>query len=142
MDAKVAAYQPTLDGYARRLEAIIEMCRRAGIDPVFVTQPALFGEGVDPATGLDLPTVRVCDRGNGALEWRLLELTNDTTRRVASSHNVLLIDLARKLPKDSRLYYDLMHYSNAGAVRVGEIVANHVNPYLREQFSDPQRSSK
>lgn len=135
MAARVREYEPTLDAYARRLEHIIETCRRAGIEPVFVTQPALFGDGVDPTTGVDLASLDVYGRGSGELEWRLLELTNGATRRVAVSRDVLVVDLARELPKDSRLYYDLMHFSNAGAARVGDIVAARLEPFLEERFS-------
>ena len=39
-------------------------------------------------------------------------------------------DAAREMPKDSRLFYDFMHYSNDGAARLGEIVAGHLGPWL------------
>jgi lysophospholipase L1-like esterase len=64
----------------------------------------------------------------------MLEAINDVTRRVAKNREVLLVDLARELPKDSRLYYDLMHFSNAGARRVGETLWAHLEPYLRTRF--------
>jgi hypothetical protein len=98
---------------------------------VFVTQPALYGAAIDPETGIDLAKVDVNGRENGALAWRLLEMYNDVTRRVASAKDLWLIDLAREMPKDSRLFYDFLHYTNAGAARVGEIVAIHLDPHLR-----------
>ena len=124
-------YANTLPAYAARLETIIRLCREAGIVPVFMTQPALFGEGNDPTTGVDLGSLRVFEGVNGALQWHLLGLTNDVTRKVASTQGVQLIDLARELPKDSRFYYDLWHYSNEGAVRVGDIVASALEPSVR-----------
>ena len=93
-----------------------------------MTQPALFGDGADPTTGVELARVKVNGRGNGHLEWRLLEMVNDVTRRVAAEQGVVLIDLARELPKDSKYFYDYLHFSNAGAARVGEIVAAHLAP--------------
>jgi lysophospholipase L1-like esterase len=130
MDAIVEKYRHSLDGYAARLADIADFCRANGIEPVFITQPALFGDTTDLATGVDLRTVQVNGRGNGTLEWRLLEMTNEVTRQVAAVRQVLLIDLARELPKDSRLFYDFLHFTNEGAQRVGEIVAAHLLPHM------------
>lgn len=125
-----------LDGYAQRLSRLAELCRSNGIQPVFVTQPALFGDAVDSATGIDLSTVQVNGRGNGTLEWRLLEIYNDATRRVAAAQGLLLIDLAREMPKDSRLFYDFLHFTNEGAAQVGDIVAEHLAPHLITRRAD------
>ena len=59
------------------------------------------------------------------------ELYNDVTRQVARSDGAFLVDLAHALPKDSRLFYDFMHYTNEGAARLGDIVATHLEPMLR-----------
>jgi hypothetical protein len=96
--------------------------------------PALFGETRDETTGVHLARVKVNGRGNGLLEWRLLELHNDVLRAVARADQVQLIDLARELPKDSKYFYDLLHFTNDGAARVGVIVASHLAPYLRAKY--------
>jgi lysophospholipase L1-like esterase len=130
MERTANKYRGYLDGYAERLTRIVDMCQTAGIRPVLLTQPALFGDTKDAATGVDLATIQVNGRGNGSLEWRLLEMVNDVTRRVAATKGVLLIDVAREMPKDSRLFYDFLHFTNEGAVRVGTIVASHLQPVL------------
>lgn len=119
-----------LNGYRARVGDIVDLCRRDHIEPVLMTQPALFGEAVDPATGVDLRTVQVNGRGNGALEWRLLELYNDVTREVGARKRVLVVDLAREMPKDSRYFYDFLHFTNEGSVRAGDIVFNALVPQL------------
>jgi lysophospholipase L1-like esterase len=126
-------YTAYLPAYADRLRRIAALCREHGIEPVFVTQPALFGDVVDPATGVDLSRRQVNGRGNGHLEWMLLEMYNDVTRRVAADDRVLLIDVARALPKDSRLFYDFLHFTNQGAEAVGSIVAMALAPHLRDR---------
>ncbi len=133
VDATIRRHAPYRDGFAERLARIAALCRSNEIDPIFVTQPALFGDAVDPATGVALATVQVNGRGNGALEWRLLESYNDVTRRVAAERQVFLIDLAREMPKDSRLFYDFLHFTNEGAARVGDIVWTALEPHLRER---------
>jgi len=117
--------------YTDRLLAIVQLCRSNGIEPVFTTQPVLYGDSVDPATGVDLATVQVQGSANGRLWWQVLERYNDAMRRVASDRDVLLVDAAVEMPKDSRLYYDLMHFTNEGALRLGEIIANRLEPYLK-----------
>src|SRR5262249_55717601 len=129
IDETVAAetrrkFASLVPAYADRLRRIVALCREHGIDPVLVTQPALFGPVVDPATGVDLTRKQVNGRGNGQLEWQLLELYNDATRAVTADEHVLLIDLAHALPKDSRYFYDFLHFTNEGARQVGSIVAS------------------
>ena len=117
--------------YADRLAAIVDLCRSNGIEPVFTTQPALYGDAIDPVTGVDLSIIQVQGAANGRLWWRVLETYNDAMRRVARDRGVLLVDAAHEMPKDSRLYYDLMHFTNEGAARLGDIVADHLEPYLK-----------
>jgi lysophospholipase L1-like esterase len=117
--------------YAERLNAIVDLCRANGIEPVFATQPALYGDAIDPATGVDLAIIQVRGALNGRLQWRVLEMYNDAMRRVARDRGVLLVDAAVEMPKDSRLYYDLLHFTNEGAAHLGELVADRVEPYLK-----------
>ncbi len=132
IDQEVERVRPMTRAYAERLHTIAALCRANGIEAVFATQPALFGPGLDPETGVDLAEVKVNGRGNGDLEWRLLELYNDTTRRVAGGEGAFVIDLARRLPKSSRLFYDFLHYTNEGAEAVGTLVGDALASHLRQ----------
>ena len=58
----------------------------------------------------------------GKAYWEKLEIYNDVTRNLAKKENVLLIDLARKMPKSTSLFYDCVHYTNAGAEVVSQIL--------------------
>jgi hypothetical protein len=97
---------------------------------VLLTQPLAVGDAIDPATGVDLRVVADGGDLNGLATWRLMEAYNDVMRDVATANHVALIDLARRLPKDSRYFCDFAHFSNAGARAVGEIVAAGLEPYL------------
>ena len=68
------------------------------------------------------------------LGWEVLELYNDVVRQRGREAGVLVIDLAREMPKNSAYYYDLMHYTNAGAALVADIVAAHLTPFLAKKF--------
>jgi lysophospholipase L1-like esterase len=123
-----------LGPYKSRLEKLIVICQENNIIPVFLTQPVLYGNIVDPATGVDLSDKFVAKDMNGATAWEVLELYNDITRKVGQEQGVLVIDLARQMPKDSRHYYDLMHYTNAGADKLADLIAIQLTPFLAQNF--------
>lgn len=137
MARRLAAQAPFLAGYRRRLEGLADTCVAWGILPVFVTQPNLFGEGRDAPTGVDL-ALFPCDPNdaglNGRLMWQLLERYNDVVRSVGAARGVPVIDLARMMPKNSLYYYDMSHFTNAGAREVADLLASGLMPVLDADF--------
>ncbi|MDP2047257.1 MAG: SGNH/GDSL hydrolase family protein [Deltaproteobacteria bacterium] len=123
-----------LKPFGERIQELIALSRKHGMEPVFLTQPVLYGPGVDDLTGINLAALRVTPDLNGALGWEVLELYNDVVRQRGKAAAVLVIDLAREMPKNSAYYYDLMHYTNAGAALVADIVAAHLTPFLAQKF--------
>lgn len=125
-------------GYENRLKKLIQISRNNGIEPVFITQPALFGKATDDVTKIDLAKISIYESiiMDGELKWEWLETFNDVTRNVASSNNVFLIDLASNLPKSSRYYIDLHHHSNEGNKKIAEILYGKLCPYLAGKYSD------
>jgi lysophospholipase L1-like esterase len=124
----------SLPFFARRLEKLIQISRAHGIEPVLITQPTLYGPGVDSDTGVNLATIKVQDRFNGRMMYDFIELYNEVTRQVAQKHGVLLIDLARELPRNSAYYYDYLHYTEPGAAEVARIIDRHLAPWLAQRY--------
>jgi lysophospholipase L1-like esterase len=122
--------------YEVRLRRLLQITRENQIIPVLLTQPVVYGPVQDDLTGLDLSKIVVANGMNGEIGWQVLELYNDVTRRVGAEAGVLVIDEARELPKSSRYYYDLMHFSNTGAEKFAEIAAQGLSPYLAQKFSN------
>ncbi len=122
--------------YRQRLETLVKLGLEHHIDPVLVTQPVVYGTGVDDVTGVNLKDIDVYNFTNGRTGWKELELYNEVTRQVGEEHGLLVIDLARELPKSSRYYYDLVHYDNEGADKVAEIIDSHLTPYLAKKFPE------
>ena len=122
--------------YASRVHALVQRSRALGMDPVLITQPALYGNVVDPGTKVFLGTLEVDaeQRLHGGLAWNLLELYNDVLREEGRTAGVLVIDLAAELPKDSRLFYDFVHFNNDGSAAVAKIVAARLCPYLAARY--------
>jgi lysophospholipase L1-like esterase len=124
-----------LKSYEARLVRLMDIARENQIDPVLITQPTLYGGGIDDVTGVDLDRIRD-GTIDGKASWGSLEMYNEVTRRVGQKQNVLVIDLARELPKSSRYFYDYFHFTNEGANQVADIVYRHLGPYLRTKYSE------
>jgi lysophospholipase L1-like esterase len=124
----------SLPFFAARLKKLVKICRDRGIEPVLITQPTLYGPGVDPVTGVNLATIKLGENLNGGLMFQAVELYNGVTRQAAGQEKVLLIDLARELPRNSAYYYDYLHYTEAGARAVARIVDAQLTPFLAARY--------
>ena len=100
-----------------------------GIKPVFITQPALYGNVVDSTTKIFLGNLRL-DGYDCATNWQVLEMYNDEIRKLRFE-GIKVIDLAAAMPKDSKYYYDFMHYTNAGAEKVASIISDSLRVIIR-----------
>jgi hypothetical protein len=138
MKRRLELQAPFLEGYGQRLSRLADTCLAWNILPVFLTQPNLFGYGRDPLTEADLGTFPADEKDtgiNGQLIWEMLEKYNDVTRRLCTERGLPMIDLARLMPKDSRYFYDMSHFTNAGAEEVASLVAGPLAAMLRKRFS-------
>jgi len=130
IDLELKKHLKYLLAYRNRLEKLALTCINNGITAVFITQPTLVGIGSDPITGIDLETIEINKNMNGKTYWETLELYNDVMREISNNKNLLLIDLARELPKNSKYYYDGIHFTNEGSKMVGKIVAKKLETAL------------
>ncbi len=127
--AKLDGARDRQPAYAERLRLAIRLLREEGALPVLLTQPTLGGTGRDPTTGKDLSHFR-----HGTFFYQAFDIYNSTMRQVAQFENVHLIDLAKEMPKDTEYYYDYMHYTDAGAKKVAQLITLGLLPYLGEKF--------
>ena len=122
-----------LTPYSRRLQELIDVAREHGIEPVFMTQPIIYGEVIDPISGADLGRVDI-GGVNGKVSWELMKLYNEVLKQVAARNQALLIDLAAEMPKSSRYFYDTAHFTNEGCQLVAQIIEPHLTAFLAEKF--------
>ena len=120
--------------FERRLRKMVKLAKGSQIDPVLITQPSLYGKGIDPSTGIDLSTLKINHNTTGQTYWTTLQLYNQATKKVGKQENVLTIDLAQELEKNSDFFYDGFHFTNAGATEVARIVYKHLRIYLMKNF--------
>lgn len=128
--AALTRHETPRQQFGDRLKELADMCRKRGIEPVFITQPVLWGDTLDPVTGKSLSEVDVGWGKNGLLQAKLVESYNGVTRHVADEHGITLIDLAARMPKSTEYFYDTYHYTNAGAEKVAEIVSADFRDFL------------
>jgi lysophospholipase L1-like esterase len=130
--------QSLVTSYKRRLVELVTLCRKSGIRAVLVTQPVLYGEGLDEALNVNLENVAVAD-SDGSTQWKLLQQYNKVTTEVGSELGVPVIGLGEQLPKLSQFYYDLIHYNNHGAAQVASLIAEDLAPMLQKWYPEFSR---
>jgi len=117
--------------YEQNLRSLIGIARANGIEPVFLTQPVIWG--APPGDWESILWVHPDPRFQVSHQqlWQLMESFNDVIRRVAEQERVRVIDLARKVPKTTEVFFDDDHFTIAGAELVSRIVATELRPFLR-----------
>ncbi len=130
----LSVIKKSLREYRKRLKKLVNLSRSNRIKPVFVTQPEVFGDVVDDVTKRYLGNLEAANGMNGNFHWEILELYNDITREVGKEENILVIDLAREMPKSTRYFYDGIHYGNKGAQKVAEIIDKNLTPFLAKEY--------
>lgn len=120
-----------LAAYRQRIDSVIRLCRGAGIQPVLITQPSLYGSYTDPVTGIAVGNKWFSKDASGencSLMEKILESYNDVLR--SFSGEVPVIDLSRMMPKSSVYFYDFTHVTNAGAEKIAALLAAALDPVL------------
>lgn len=125
--------RPFMNSFEERLKKIINLCRTNKIEPIFITQPILFGFGIDSLSGKDLGKYKLAENLNGNLYWSVIEGYNNVTRIIGKENQVKVIDLSNLMPKNSLYYYDIVHFTNEGAKLVGSLLSHEFNKYLAEK---------
>ena len=128
-EARLTVARDLQPAYAERLPLMIRLLREGQVIPVLMTQPTLAGIGRDPTTGKELSRLR-----GGQFFYQAFEIYNNTMRQVAQTETVQIIDLAQSMPKDTKYYYDYMHYTDAGAQKVAQLATIELLPYLEHEF--------
>jgi len=135
---------PDPDQYARRIRRLIKTCRELGVTPVFLTQPLLYDDteywrGIQGGCSWILGSDSVF---SAATHWRMLDYLNGQLLEVCSREQVACLDLASMIPHDSTMFYDAMHFTEAGSRRIGLLtgrflLSRGIPPAPRPQGPEP-----
>lgn len=124
-----------LPDFRNRVETLVSETRQAGIKPILMTTPYLFGEGTDPQTGVNLETISA-NKWNGRTWWQLLEEYNGVVREIGKRNDVPTVDFAHLMPKNSAYYYDPTHFTYEGARKAADVLDDRLCPILSDDFED------
>jgi lysophospholipase L1-like esterase len=120
--------------YARNLNEIIDTMEAAGVRAIFLTQPSLWRENLTRAESDLLWGGRTgLSRADGGTAYYAVEalaeamkLYNEALLRVCRERGVECIDVQARVPRDATAFTDDAHFTELGARRVAEAVAEHL----------------
>ncbi len=145
---KVASYQwvdilpdlsPHLENYKNTILKLKALADSQGADIFFLSQPFVWSPHMSHQTQEQLTAGFIGgDNLSPQTRWytpRALEegLTayNDTLRETCKTAALNCIDVARKLPRQAKYFYDDFHFSNLGASTVAKFVAEGMQDVLK-----------
>lgn len=123
-----------LDAYASDLRAVRALASARGVRVVFLTQPFVYRDDLPPEhvdllwmgwvgerqtdPGQEYYSVPALARAYAAFNRTLLDVCRETAAEC--------IDLEPLLPKDTRSFYDDIHFNEAGSERVARALLDHL----------------
>ena len=129
---------PALEEYRRNLTFVVRSAQERGVTVVLLTQPTIWrtdlgepererlwwgGVGDFQAPGASVPYYSVDALAEGCDDY------NRALLDVARQTGALGFDLAARIPKTAEMFYDDMHFTERGAARVAQALAE----FLRGQ---------
>jgi lysophospholipase L1-like esterase len=134
-----------LGDYRSNLEAVVGEARRAGVELMFLTQPVLWKPKMSPAeesilwlggTGKFQEEPGHAYYSPKALSEAMSQY-NAVTLSVCRQNGLSCLDLASLLPADTAMYYDDVHFTEAGAATIGRSLAAHLRSAKPALFATP-----
>lgn len=125
---------PALEEYTRNLNEIADLADSLGIRLVMLTQPTLWSEGMS-----DSARALLWMGGTGDFQARpgedyftpprlrhALDRYNGAVLDVCARRHLGCLDLAAKVPADTRYFYDDVHFTEDGSRLVGQVVSAYL----------------
>lgn len=121
-----AATSQRRSAYASRLVTLAGLVRAWGAEPVFITQPHAWRRLTSTGDVLGLVM------NNGEMDASMLSLGLFNEETLATCHRLeaTCLDLANELDFGPGDFYDTIHYTPAGAAKIGQYLAAKLYPAL------------
>lgn len=130
-----------LEDYEKNLKSIAKLSRQRGLRLVLITQPVLWNKDIsiyeEKVGSIGAPVIDGITYSPVALE-RGMKIFNDRLKKVAEEEQVDVIDLAKKLPQDTSIFYDHCHFNIQGAANVAQIIHKDLQTILHKEVSSDQ----
>jgi lysophospholipase L1-like esterase len=122
---------PGLVSFRRNISTIAQLARIDSIPLVLMTQPNIYKESMSREELAQLEMLNMEAAGNGK-RWTYntalhgLQQYNEKIIEVASAENVKLIDLEKKIPKQTKYFYDDVHYKSEAYDLIAKVLSDEI----------------
>ncbi|MBI3316643.1 MAG: hypothetical protein HYZ85_01385 [Candidatus Omnitrophica bacterium] len=131
-EEKLATLPFALKRYQQNIEQIIQIAKNHQTPLLFLTQPGLYHESMSPEETALLwfgaiqgtEDIRAPAANYARVEEMRSVLSdyNQILLKTAGMHSIETLDLDRLLPASTEIFYDDVHFHEAGAARVAQLV--------------------
>jgi lysophospholipase L1-like esterase len=125
--------------FSMNLETFINICRSRKITPVLMTMPSRLQENPDLYIKRFMQRLEDVQGVTYQDFKQAFDRFNETIREVGARNQVVVIDLAAKIPQEKKYLQDLVHYSDDGSTMVANLVRESLQPLLPSQKTDMEK---
>jgi hypothetical protein len=124
-----------LEQYRHNLHELVRQGNTYGATTIFLTQPTVWSDHIGPAELSQLLAGGIGPNNVWCVDHRYyspralaegMAMFNRTLLDVCRELDLFCVDLASEVPKEAKYYFDDMHYSDAGADRVSDVVSRKI----------------
>ena len=112
------------------LETFIQICKIRGIAPVLMTQQNRIKSNPDPLILHQLNQFGGSKGMTYADYKEVYDLFNDTIRETGAKNDILVIDLANKIPPEKEFLFDAVHLTDQGSKVAAQIIQEALRPIM------------
>ncbi|MGD0829283.1 MAG: hypothetical protein ABSA09_14560, partial [Desulfobaccales bacterium] len=121
------------DEFQMNLQTFINICRARRITPVLMTQFNRIKSDPDDKIRQSMKGFE-SDSKVSAQEFKeIYDKFNEATVQVGRRNGVLVIDLARLIPREAKYMYDVVHVNTAGSRLAAQIISEQLLPLAKSK---------
>jgi hypothetical protein len=114
--------------FEMNLQSFIYLCKARNIIPVLMTMSSRFKEEPDKIvedsvkmSGVDYKQFK-----------DIFDTFNESIRKKAKENNIVVIDLAEKIPQEKEFMYDIVHHNDNGSIKTAEVISERLVPLVQQ----------
>jgi len=125
-----------LENFRSNLQIFIDICRHRHIVPVLMTMGNRFKDDPDSFIASSMQRIEV-EHGITYQDFKnLFDLFNQEIRIIGAANNVLVIDLANKIPQEKKYLYDTVHLTSLGSSLTSQVIYQYLSHKIDGLIAD------
>lgn len=122
-----------LDEFQMNLQTFINICRARRITPVLMTQFSRIKSDPDDKIRQSMKGFESDSKVSAQEFQEIYDKFNEATVQVGRRNGVLVIDLARLIPREPKYLYDVVHLNTAGSRLAAQIISEQLLPLAKSK---------